>query len=177
MTEEVLSGKSTTRRSALKLGAAAALAVGGIAALGGATKTRAAGSGFTVDIFNPPSRVANTIGGAKLANRHEVVLGPFPAGGGFFSDSYFGMIGNLTAATWVGPGWLSIRPNGATFSYPSVVLHYSGTGQYWTNLFIVRFGPPPALATTASDGKIIVRCGGGATNFVIDLIGFLGPDQ
>jgi hypothetical protein len=37
-------------------------------------------------------------------------------------------------------------------------------------MFFVRFGPP-SLAT-ASDGKIIVRCGGYATNFIIDLIGF-----
>jgi hypothetical protein len=173
---EDLSAKSTTRRNALKLGAAAALAAAGTAALGG-TKGHAAGSGMTVDIFNPPSRVANTIGAAKLASGHEVVLGTFPAGGGFFSDSYYGMIGNLTAAKWLGTGWLSIRPNGDAFSFPSVVLHYSGTGQYWCNMFIVRFGPPPPLATTASDGKIIIRCGGGATNFVIDLIGFLGPDQ
>jgi hypothetical protein len=171
---EALNGKSTTRRNALKLGAAAALAAAGTAALG-ATRTKAAGSGFTLDIFNPATRVVNTVGGAKLTAGHDVVLGTFPAGGGFFSDSYYGMIGNLTAGHWLAPGWLSIRPNGAAFSNATLVVNYSGTGAFWSNLFIVRFGPP--VAALASDGKIIIRCGGGATNYIIDLIGFLGPDQ
>jgi len=175
VTEE-LSEKSTTRRNALKLGAAAALAAAGTAALG-ATKTRAAGSGFTVDIFNPATRVANTVGLAKLAAGHEVTLGTFPAGGGFSSDSYYGIIGNLTAARWTGSGYLSIRPTGAAFTPATIVVNYSGTGPYWSNLFIVRFGDPVPVSGLASDGKIILRCGGHSTNFMVDLIGFLGPDQ
>ena len=176
MTED-LNRKSTTRRNALKLGAAAALAVAGSAALG-ATKTRAAGSGDTLDIFFPPARVVNTIGHAQLTNGHEVVLGTFPAGtSGFNSDSYYGMFGNLTATRYVGPGWLSVRPNGAAFSAATIVVNYSGTGRYWSNFFIVRFGDPVPLSGLASDGKIIVRCGGGSTNFMVDLVGFLGPDQ
>ena len=78
--------EKTTRRNALKIAGAAALAVAGSAALG-ATRTRAAGSGNTVDIFNPPARVADTVGGTKLAVGTDMVLGPFPAGGGFSSDS------------------------------------------------------------------------------------------
>ena len=95
--------EKTTRRNALKLAGAAALAAAGTAALG-TIRTRAAGSGNTVDIFNPPARVANTVGGTKLAVGADMVLGPFPAGGGFSSDSYDGMIGNLTAANWTGAG-------------------------------------------------------------------------
>jgi hypothetical protein len=34
-----------------------------------------------------------------------------------------------------------------------------------------------AAGGRASDGKIIVRCATNATNFIVDLIGFLGPDQ
>lgn len=173
MTEDS-SGSHPTRRNALKLGAAAALAAAGTAAFG-ATKIHAAGSGFAVDIFAAPARVVNTIGSAQLTNGHEVVLGTFPAGAGFFSDSYYGMIGNLTAAHWAGTGWLSVRTNGTAFVPGSIVVNYSGTGRYWSNLFMVRFGAP--VAATRSDGKIIVRCGGGSTNFIVDLIGFLGPDQ
>jgi hypothetical protein len=177
VTDEVLSAKSTTRRNVIKLGAAAALAAAGTAALG-ATKTHAAGSGDTIDIFFPPERVANTIGHAQLTNGHEVVLGTFPAGtSGFSSDSYYGMFGNLTATRYVAAGWLSVRPNGAAFTAASIVVNYSGTGRYWSNFFIVRFGDPVPLSGLASDGKIIVRCGGGATNFIVDLVGFLGPDQ
>jgi hypothetical protein len=165
----------TTRRNALKLAGAAALAAAGTAALG-TIRTRAAGSGNTVDIFKPPARVANTVGGTKLAVGADMVLGPFPAGGGFSSDSYNGMIGNLTAANWTGAGWLSVRKNGTPFVPASILVNYSGTGQRWSNFFIVRFGDP-VVGGMASDGKIIVRCGGNATNFIVDLIGFLGPDQ
>jgi hypothetical protein len=168
-------GNLTTRRNALKLAGAAALAAAGTAALG-TTRTRAAGSGFTVDIFAPPTRVADTTGSPRLAAGAEVVLGPFPAGGGFFSDSYYGMIGNLTAVTWTGAGSLSVRPNGSSFVPSSTVVNYSGAGRRWSNLFIVRFGNP-TVGGMASDGKIVVRCAGNATNFIVDLIGFLGPDQ
>jgi hypothetical protein len=173
VTEE--SSNNPTRRNALKLAGAAVLAAAGTAALG-ATRVGAAGSGNTVDIFNPPSRVADTVGSAKLGVGSDVVLGPFPAGGGFSSDSYFGMIGNLTAATWTGAGWLSVRKNGTAFVPASIVVNYSGTGRRWSNLFIVRFGDP-VVGGMNSDGKIVVRCGGNPTNFIVDLIGFLGPDQ
>ena len=165
----------TTRRNAMKIAGAAALAIAGSAALG-TTRIRAAGSGNAVDIFNPPARVADTVGGTKLTVGADMVLGPFPAGGGFSSDSYSGMIGNLTAATWTGTGWLSVRKNGTSFVPGSIVVNYSGTGRRWSNLFIVKFGDPVVLGM-ASDGKIVIRCGGNATNFIVDLIGFLGPDQ
>ena len=168
MTDD-LNRKSTTRRNALKLGAAAALAAAGTAGLG-AIKTHAAGGGYALDIFYPPARVVNTLGHAQLTNGHEVVLGTFPFGtSGFNTDSYIGMIGNLTAAHWAGPGWLSVRANGSAFVPATIVVNYSGTGHYWSNMFFVMFGP--TTTTTASDGKIIVRCGGGSTNFIIDLIG------
>lgn len=165
----------TSRRNALKLAGAAAVAAAGAVALG-PTRIRAAGSGATIDIFAPPARVADTVGGTKLAVGTDLVLGPFPAGGGFSSDSYYGMIGNLTAATWTGAGWLSVRKNSSSFVPASIVVNYLGTGRRWSNLFIVRFGDP-VVGGMASDGKIVVRCGGNPTNFIVDLIGFLGPDQ
>jgi len=175
LTEDLSNNKTTTRRNALKLGGAAALALAATAGLG-ATHTKAAGSGFTVDIFDPPARVIDTRGHAKIGIGAEVVLGTFPAGGGFFSDSYYGMIANLTAARWNGPGWLSVRKNGTAFIPATVAVNFWGESRLWSNLIIVRFGDP-TVGGMASDGKIIVRNGGAPTNFIIDLIGFLGPDQ
>src|SRR5438309_2312098 len=100
-----------TRRDILKLAGAAALGAAGSAALG-ASRVRAAGSGdTTVMYFNPQHLTKGT-----LAPGAEVVIGPFPTPGqAFKSDSYLGIIGNLTAAQWKGPGWLSVRSNGYPF--------------------------------------------------------------
>jgi hypothetical protein len=94
------------------------------------------------------------------------------------SDSYYGMVGNLTATQWTAAGWLAVRPNGSTFSGVSN-LNFAGAFPAWANLFIIRFGPPvvPTPIGILSDGKFIVRSGAAPTNFIIDLFGFLGPDQ
>jgi hypothetical protein len=169
-------GSRTTRRSVLKLAGAAALGAAGTAALG-ARSALAAGSGNTIDLFTP-TRIADTRGGAPLAAGAEMVLGPFPVPGfpAFTSDSYDGIIANLTAVQWTGRGWLSIRQNGTAFHPASIVVNFSGPSASLSNLFIRKFGFP-IDGTHASDGKIIIRNGPAPTNFVIDLVGYLGPDQ
>ena len=172
---------ATTRRHLLKLAGAAALGAAGIAAVG-ATRVRAAGSGTTIDEFWNPQHLVDTRGGAKLGSGAEVVLGPFPVpgGGGFMSDDYYGLIGNLTAAGWTKRGWLSIRPNGMPFDpvHGAMLLHFGGKSvSAVSNFFVVQFGFP-TVQGKKSDGKVVVHNGGpGATNLILDLFGFTGPDQ
>ena len=167
----------TSRRDVIKLAGAAALGAAGAAALG-TTRVRAAGSGFALDFFFSPVRLYDTRGSAKLGHGAEVTLGPFPVpgGGGFTSANYYGMVGNVTAVAWTGAGWLAVRPNGSAFGGVSNV-NFAGSLPAWSNLFIVQFGPTTLLPPILSDGKFIVRSGAAPTNFIIDLFGFLGPDQ
>ncbi len=179
MTERTIDPRST-RRDILKLAGAAAIGAAGVAVLGVKT-AKAAGSGTTVDMWFNPYRLVDTRGHAKLAAGAEMVVGPFPTPAQpFNSDSYFGIVGNLTATRWTkGHGWLSVRPS--TFSFDpakgAINLHYAGKVEAWSNFFICQFG----FATVQgmmSDGKFIIHNGGpGATDVIVDLHGFLGPDQ
>ena len=165
----------STRRDLLKLTGAAALGAAGTAALG-AVPARASGSGATLDMFFNPQHLTH----GSLAPGAEVVIGPFPYPGSptFTSANYLGIAGNLTAYGWSGHGWLSVRPNGMPFDAPhqAINLHFGGPGPAWANFFICQFGPP-TLVGMPSDGSFIIRNGPSATSYLVDLHGFLGPDQ
>ena len=171
--------RKTTRRSVLRLAGAAALGAAGAAALR-PTGARAAGSGNTIATWFSPYRVVDTRGGPKLAAGANMVVGPFPTPGQpFNSDSYSGMGANLTATAWGSRGWLSVRPNGATFAGTAVPLLYVGgtAVAFWSNFFVERFGFPTA-GGMASDGKLVIHNGGpAAVHFMIDAYFYLGPDQ
>jgi hypothetical protein len=176
---KLISDAKTTRRNVLKLAGAAALGAAGTAALG-ATHVRAAGSGATVDMFWNPFRLVDTRGHAKLAPGEEMVVGPFPTPGQpFHSDSYIGIVGNLTATEWTKRGWLSVRPSSFPFDPKNgaINLHFGGHFEAWSNFFMCQFG----FATVQgmmSDGKFIIHNGGpGATNVIVDFHGLLGPSQ
>jgi hypothetical protein len=177
---ESSSHRKTTRRDALKLAGAAALGAAGTAALGGAPRVRAAGSGNTIDMYFTPQRTLDTRGSAKIGHGTETVVGPYTVPGGGFSwtDSY-GIIGNITAVGWTGAGWLSIRQGETTWDPTTGVsnINFSGPSGAIANFFICRFGSTTIPLGGVSDGQIIVRSGGATTNFIIDLFGFLGPDQ
>ena len=169
----------TTRRDAIKLAGAAALGAAGTAALG-APRVLAAGSGNTIAMYFTPERVIDTRGSAKIGHGGEAVVGPYTIpGGGFDWADYYGIIGNLTATSWVGPGYLSVRPGETVWDPTTGVsnVNYAGTFGGWANFFICRFGSTKIPLGKVSDGKIIVRASGANTNFIIDLFGFLGPDQ
>jgi hypothetical protein len=171
---EITKPSKSTRRDVLKLAGAAALGAAGAAALG-ATRVRAAGSGATVDMFFNPQHLTS----GHLAPGAEVVIGPFPfPGSAFNSDSYDGIVGNLTASHWKGNGWLSVRPNGRPFdpAHQAINLHFGGKFVAWSNFFICQFGFAVAQGMM-SDGKFIIRNGPAATDYLVDLHGFLGPDQ
>jgi hypothetical protein len=174
------SKRKTTRRDVLKLAGAAALGAAGTAALG-APRVLAAGSGNTIVNFFPPERSLDTRGSAKIGHGGERVVGPYPYPGSltFTWEDYYGIIGNLTATAWTGAGWLSVRPSDAPFVLATAVsnVNFAGSVSAWANFFIVRFGSTTVAAGKVSDGKFIVRSGGAPTNFIIDLFGFLGPDQ
>ncbi len=173
MSERTAERKSS-RREILKIGGAAALGAAGLAALNG-TRVKAAGSGDTTVMYFNPQRL--TVG--TLAPGAEMVIGPFPTPNQpFMSSDYLGIIGNLTAFKFAGPGWLSVRPNGMPFvpGQQAQNLHFSGSIQAISNWFTCQFG----FSTTgsASDGRFIVHNGGSSlTSFLVDLHGFLGPDQ
>jgi hypothetical protein len=166
----------TTRREVLKLAGAAAIGAAGAATLG-APRVRAAGSGNTIAMYFNPQRVLDTRGTPKIGGGTETVVGPYVVPGGTFHWSdYYGIIGNLTATSWNGPGWLSVRPGGTTFDPSTAVsnVNFAGSFNGWPNFFICRFGIPTGVGV--SDGTFIVHSGGAATNFIVDLFGFLGPD-
>lgn len=170
-----VSDSHTTRRDVIKLAGAAALGVVGTAALG-ATRARAAGSGATIDMWFNPYRLVDT----NLAAGAELVVGPFPTPAQpFNSDSYIGIIGNLTATRWKKAGWLSVRPSSWPFDpvHGAINLHFGGRFKAWSNFFICQFG----FATETgmmSDGKFIIHNGGTEpTGVIVDLHGFMGPDQ
>ncbi len=173
MSEQVRDQKGT-RRDVLKLAGAAALGAAGVAALG-SQRVKAAGSGATVDMFFNPQHLAH----GHLAPHAEVVIGPFPYPGSteFSSDSYIGIVGNLTARRWKGAGWLSVRPNGYPFDpvHQAINLNFGGGVHAWSNFFICQFGF--GVIGMASDGMFIIRNGPSATDYLVDLHGFLGPDQ
>lgn len=167
-----------TRRDMLKLAGAAAIGVAGTAALG-AKRVRAAGSGSTIDMWFAPYRLVDTRGHAKLAAGADMVVGPFPTPAqSFNSDSYNGIVGNLTATGWKRAGWLSVRSTDFPFDpvKGGINLHYGGPIHTVSNFFICQFGFPGN--GMASDGSFIIHNGGpGATDVIVDLHGFLGPDQ
>lgn len=167
----------TTRRDALKLAGAAALGAAGTAALAGAPRVLAAGSGNAIVNYFDPARVIDTRGSAKIGHGADATVGPFPYPGSstFTSEDYYGMIGNLTAVSWTGTGWLAVRPDDAAFSGVSN-LNFWGSGPAWANLFICRFGTTAIPSGKVSNGKIKVRSGGATTNFIVDVFAFLGPD-
>jgi hypothetical protein len=170
----------TSRREVLKLAGAAALGAAGTAALG-APRVRAAGSGNAIVNFFAPERVIDTRGSAKIGLGGERVVGPYPYPGStmFTWEDYYGIIGNLTATAWNGPGWLSVRPDDAPFVPATAVSNVNFAGSFggWANFFICRFGSTSIPLGKVSDGKFIVHSGGAPTNFIVDIFGLLGPDQ
>src|ERR1700681_463746 len=111
------SQKKTTRRDALKLAGAAGLGAAGAATLG-APSVLAAGSGNTIVNYFSTTRLIDTRGSAKIGHGAETTIGPFPYPGSttFTSEDYVGIIGNLTAVSWTGTGWLAVRPDDVAFS-------------------------------------------------------------
>ena len=170
-----------TRRDVLKLAGGAALGVAGAAALG-ASKVRAAGSGTTIGPYFNPVHVAS----GHLAPNSEVVIGPFPYPvppgtplTGFDSADYSGMIGNLTATNWRGSGWLAARSTDDAYDpgHQALNLNFGGHFRAWSNAFVTKFGFTGTAAGKASTGQFILRSGPAATDYVVDILGFLGPDQ
>jgi hypothetical protein len=170
----------TSRRDVLKLAGAAALGAAGTAALG-APRVRAAGSGNTIGMYFAPERAIDTRGSAKIGHGGETIVGPYsyPGSATFTWEDYYGIIGNLTATAWTGPGWLSVRPSDAPFVLATAVsnLNFQGSVSAWANFFICRFGSTTIPPGKVSDGKFIVHSGGATTNFIVDIFGLLGPDQ
>jgi len=169
-------GSSSTRRDVLKLAGAAALGVAGTAAaLGGATRVKAAGSGATIAWIYNPQRLQS----GHLAPNAEVTIGPFLYPGTTFdSTNYYGIVGNLTAMRWQGKnGWLTARPSGTPFQpgTQAIDLHFGGKVAAWTNFFMTVFGFDNPGHT--SDGMFIIRNGPIATDWEVDLLGFLNIDQ
>ena len=175
MSERIIESK-TNRRQILKLAGAAALGAAGASALT-AVKVKAAGSGQVIVPYLNPVHVAS----GHLNANQEVVIGPFPYpppnGGGFGSDSYMGMIGNLTALRWRGHGWLSCRSTDYAFDPANQAqnLHFGGNLRALSNVFLTDFGftGGPGLA---SNGQFVLHNGPSATDYVIDLLAFLGQD-
>ena len=105
------------------------------------------------------------------------MIGPFLYPGTTFdSTNYYGIVGNLTAMRWRGHGWMSARPFGTPFVAGSqaINLHFGGRFVAWSNFFITTFGFDSG---PLSDGKFIIRNGPVATDYVVDLHGFLNLDQ
>ena len=175
---ESSSHRKTTRRDALKLAGAAALGAAGTAALGGAPRVLAAGSGNTIGMYFASERALDTRGTAKIGHGGETIVGPYPYPGSltFTWEDYSGIIGNLTAVSWTGTGWLSVRPSDGALTGVSNI-NFWGSGPAWANFFICRFGTTAIPIGKVSDGKFIVHSGAGPTNFIVDIFGLLGPDQ
>ena len=174
MTARIAPSKST-RRDLLKLAGAAAIGAAGATALS-ATRVRAAGSGTTIVPYLNPVHIAS----GTLAAGQEVVIGPFAFPGSTFdSQSYSGIVGNLTAMRWSGAGWLSVRSTDYAFNpgHQALNLHFAGRVPAWSNSFVSVFGFTNVIPGMASDGRLILRNGPSATDYVIDVLAFLGPDQ
>ncbi|HEY8813787.1 MAG TPA: hypothetical protein VIP57_01600 [Candidatus Dormibacteraeota bacterium] len=174
---ESSSHRKTTRRDALKLAGAAALGAAGTAAMG-APRVFAAGSGNTIGMYFAAERSIDTRGSAKIGHGGETVVGPYfyPGSTSFTWEDYSGIIGNLTAVSWTGTGWLSVRPSDGALTGVSNI-NFWGTGPAWANFFICRFGTTSVALGKVSDGKFIVHSGAAPTNFIVDIFGLLGPDQ
>ena len=173
MSERARDSKSS-RRELLKLGGAAALGAAGLAALR-TTSAKAAGSGATIArIYN-----AQRLTSGHLTPNAEVVIGPFLYPGSTFdSTNYYGIVGNLTAMNWRGKdGWMTARPNATPFlgATSAIDLHFGGRVKAWTNFFMTVFGFEGGGGV--SDGQFIIRNGPIATDYVVDLLGFLNIDQ
>lgn len=174
MSERVIAPKST-RRDVIKLAGAAALGAAGVAALG-ARPAKAAGSGSTLAMYFNPQHLHS----GHLAPNAEVTIGPFPTPDQpFMSSDYLGIIGNLTATRWTGHGWMSIRPTGFPFdpAHQAINLHFGGQFRGWSNFFICQFSFDNVPQGGQSSGAFILHNGPVAADYLIDLHGFLGPDQ
>ena len=173
MSERTIDQKST-RRQMLKLGGAAALGAAGLAAVS-TNRVKAAGSGATIAWIYNPQQLAS----GHLAPNAEVVIGPFLYPGTTFdSTNYYGIVGNLTAMNWKGKdGWMSARPNATPFlgATSAIDLHFGGRVKAWTNFFMTVFGFEGGGGL--SDGMFIIRNGPIATDYAVDLLGFLNIDQ
>lgn len=175
MTERTANLKST-RRDVLKLAGAAALGAAGASALG-AVKVKAAGSGMVIVPYLNPVHVAS----GHLRANQEVVVGPFPYpppnGGGFDSQSYLGMIGNLTATRFKGQGWMSVRSTDYAFDpgHQALNLNFGGHVDAWSNSFTTAFGFTPAPGFS-SNGQFVLRNGPVAADYIVDLLAFLAGD-
>jgi hypothetical protein len=174
------SNRKIVRRDVLKLAGAAALGAAGTAALG-APRVFAAGSGNAIVNFFAPERSLDTRGSAKIGHGGETIVGPYAYPGSltFTWEDYYGILGNITAVSQTGAGYLSVRPSDAAFVPSTAVsnVNFLGTSGAVANFFMCRFGSTTIPIGKVSDGKFIVRSGGANTNFIIDIFGFLGPDQ
>jgi len=177
MTERTLDPKSS-RREILKLGGAAALGAAGLAALS-TKRVKAAGSGNTIVPYLNPVHIAS----GHLNANQEVVIGPFPYpppnGGGFGSDSYMGMIGNLTASGWKGHGWMSVRSTDYAFDPVNQAqnLHFGGNLRALSNAFATVFGFSGTASGMVSTGQFVLHNGPAAADYVVDLLSFLVDDS
>lgn len=174
MGEKAVDARST-RRQVLKLAGAAAIGAAGMAALG-ATRAQAAGSGTTVIPYLNPIHIAS----GHLNANQEVVIGPFPyPNTSFDSQSYLGMIGNLTASRWKGQGWMAVRSTDYAFdaAHQAINLHFGGhTVDAWSNSFVTVFGFGGTASGMSSSGQFVLRNGPAPANYVVDILAFLGPD-
>jgi len=177
MSERTADPKSS-RREVLKLGGAAALGAAGLAALR-SRPVKAAGSGQVIVPYLNPVHIAS----GHLNPGQEVVIGPFPYpppnGGGFGSDSYWGMIGNLTASNWKGHGWMSCRSTDYAFDPTNQAqnLHFGGNLKALSNAFVTVFGLNGTASGMTTTGQFVLHNGPAPADYVVDLLSFLGDDS
>lgn len=174
MSERVIASRSS-RRDILRLAGAAALGAAGASALK-SVPVKAAGSGTPLVAYLNPVHVAS----GHLNAGQEIVIGPFPyPGSSFDSSSYYGMVGNLTAMNFKGHGWLSARSTDYAFdpANQALNLHFGGNLKAISNSFVTIFGFGSVGAGGASSGQFALRNGPVATDYVVDVLAFLGPDQ
>ena len=177
-------GRVSTRRGLLKMAGVAAAGAAGTAGLMTlrALPVGAGGSGNAIVLMTPLRIVDTRNGHGPLMGGNDYDFGTFavPGSSTFYSDSYYGMMANLTATGWNGQGWLSIRAQGTTAPSPPVSnVNFSGTLSAFPNFVITAFGASTVLGMP-TNGKITVHCGGPASlavDVIIDLFAYLGPDQ
>lgn len=146
--------------------------LGGVAAFGAfAASTQmgsamAAPAGATVQLVNPPLRIADTRsdGTGKVATGSS--LDTFVPG--LIGEGTVGAMLNITITETEGSGFLVATADNATAPNPTSNINWSSSGLTLANLTLV-----PAVGTRG----ITVQAGGaGRTHIVIDLVGFLvGP--
>jgi hypothetical protein len=162
--EEVAVARLLSRRSLFTgLGGAAALGAVVASQMGSAI---AAPAGSTIQLVNPPLRIADTRsdGTGKVATGSS--LDTFVPG--LIGEGVVGALLNITITETEGSGFLVATADNAPAPNPTSNVNWSSAGLTLANLALV-----PAIGTR---GITLQAGGAGRTHIVIDLVGFLvGP--